>query len=75
LYFINNPDLGYDISRVVRSWNAAIRLAKEIGFKIDYHIIETDYTVYPIGYAAKFTHGHKPPLQPLPQARTLETNQ
>jgi hypothetical protein len=75
LYFINNPDLGYDISRVVKSWNAAIRLAKEIGFKIDYHIIETDDTVYPIGYAAKFTHGHKPPLQPLPEACTLETNQ
>jgi hypothetical protein len=48
--------------RVVKGWNAAIRLAKEIGFKIDYHIIETDDTVYPIGYAAKFTHGHKPPL-------------
>jgi hypothetical protein len=48
LYLINNPDLGYDI-RVVKSWNAAIRLAKEIGFKIDYHIIETDDTVYPIG--------------------------
>jgi hypothetical protein len=48
LYLINNPDLGYDI-RVVKSWNAAIRLAKEIGFKIDYPIIETDDTVYPIG--------------------------
>lgn len=53
LYLINNPDLGYDISRVVKNWNAAIRMAKEIGLKIDYHMIATDDTVYPIDYAEK----------------------
>ena len=62
LYLINNPDLGYDISRVVKNWNVAIRLAKEIGLKIDYHMIATDDTVYPIDYAEKInvTYGHKP---------------
>jgi glycosyltransferase involved in cell wall biosynthesis len=53
LYLINNPDLGYDISRVVKNWNAAIKMAKQIGPKIDYHMIATDDTVYSLDYAEK----------------------
>jgi hypothetical protein len=35
---IANPDLGYDISRVVRNWNDAIKLTKNKALrKTDYH--------------------------------------
>lgn len=53
LYLINNPDLGFDISRVVKNWNAVIKLVKEIGLKIHYHMIAIDDTVYLINYAEK----------------------
>jgi glycosyltransferase involved in cell wall biosynthesis len=54
LYVITNPDLGYDISRVVKNWNAAIKLSRESGLrKTDYHMIATDDTIYPWDYAEK----------------------
>jgi glycosyltransferase involved in cell wall biosynthesis len=54
LSVITNPDLGYDISRVVKNWNAAIKMNKESGLrKTDYHMIATDDTIYPSDYAKK----------------------
>lgn len=54
LYVITNPDLGYDISRVVRNLNSAIKLTKNKALrKTDYHMIATDDTVYPRDYAQK----------------------
>ena len=45
LYLITNPDLGYDIGRVVKNWNSAIRLARKLNLeKTDYHMISTDDT-------------------------------
>lgn len=54
LYVITYPDLGYDISRVVKNWNAAIKLTRDRGLeKTDYHMIATDDTIYPCDYAEK----------------------
>jgi glycosyltransferase involved in cell wall biosynthesis len=54
LYVITYPDLGYDISRVVKNWNAAIKLSTDRGLeKTDYHMIATDDTIYPRDYAEK----------------------
>jgi glycosyltransferase involved in cell wall biosynthesis len=54
LHVISNPDLGYDISRVVKNWNAAIKLNRDSGLqKADYHMIATDDTIYPSDYAKK----------------------
>ena len=39
-YIITNPDLGYDIGRVVVNWNKALRLSKELNLEpTDYHMI------------------------------------
>ena len=52
LYVITNPDLGYDIGRVVANWNKALRLSKELDLKpTDYHMISTDDTQYEKDYA------------------------
>lgn len=52
LYVITNPDLGYDIGRIVSNWNKAIQLTYEIGLeKTDFHMIATDDTVYEENYA------------------------
>ncbi|HET7149388.1 MAG TPA: glycosyltransferase family A protein [Candidatus Nitrosopolaris sp.] len=54
LHVISNPDLGYDISRVVKNWNSAIKLNRNSGLqKTDYHMIATDDTIYPPDYAKK----------------------
>ncbi|SRR5581483_7722203 len=54
LYIITNPDLGYDISRVVSNWNKALLLAQESGLpKCNYHMIATDDTVFDPHYAEK----------------------
>jgi hypothetical protein len=54
LYVITNPDLGYDISRVVRNLNSAIKFAREKGLQeTNYHMIVNDDTVYPRDYAQK----------------------
>lgn len=50
LYIINNPNLGYDISRIVKNWNKALRFSKSLK-KCDYHMIATDDTVYSSDYA------------------------
>lgn len=52
LYVITNPDLGYDIGRVVKNWNAAIKFSREKSLrKTDYHLIAADDTIYPRHYA------------------------
>lgn len=54
LYVITNPDLGYDIGRVVRNWNKAIQLTYATGLeKTDFHMIATDDTIYEENYAEK----------------------
>jgi glycosyltransferase involved in cell wall biosynthesis len=54
LYVIANPDLGYDITRVVRHLNSAIRFAREKGIrKTDYHMVANDDNIYPRDYAQK----------------------
>ncbi len=54
LHIITNPDLGYDIGRVVNNWNKAIKFVSESKLKeTDYHMICTDDTEYESGYAAK----------------------
>jgi len=53
-YVITNPDLGYDIARVVVNWNKALRLSKELDLEpTDYHMISTDDTEYEKDYADK----------------------
>ena len=53
-YVITNPDLGYDIGRVVKNWNGAINLARKLNLeKTDYHMISTDDTHYEEPYAEK----------------------
>ena len=52
LFIITNPDLGYDISRVVKNWNMAIELKNRKKLQeTDYHMIGTDDTVYEKRYA------------------------
>jgi glycosyltransferase involved in cell wall biosynthesis len=54
IYVITNPDLGYDIGRVVRNWNSAINVARDFELeKTDYHMISTDDTQYEEFYAEK----------------------
>ncbi|MDP8907368.1 MAG: glycosyltransferase family 2 protein [Thermoproteota archaeon] len=54
LLIITNPDLGYDISRVVKNWNMAIALKNRKNLQeTDYHMIGTDDTVYEKKYAEK----------------------
>jgi glycosyltransferase involved in cell wall biosynthesis len=52
LYVITHDDLGYDISRVVRNWNEAIKYSRTKGLAhTTYHMIATDDTTYPPEYA------------------------
>lgn len=54
LYVIANPDWGYDIGRVVKNMNSALKFAQENGLpKTDYHMILNDDTVLPSDYAQK----------------------
>jgi glycosyltransferase involved in cell wall biosynthesis len=54
IYVIKHDDLGYDISRVVRNWNEAITYSKSKKLAhTTYHMIATDDTIYPRGYAEK----------------------
>ncbi|HEY5631506.1 MAG TPA: glycosyltransferase family A protein, partial [Nitrososphaeraceae archaeon] len=54
LYVITHPDWGYDIKRVAKNWNEAIKLTKDKGLqKVDYHLIATDDSVYSNDYAEK----------------------
>ena len=54
LYVIKNPDLGYDIGRVVSNWNKAIQLTYDLELeKTDFHMIATDDTVYEQNYVEK----------------------
>ena len=49
-----NPDLGYDISRIVKNWNKALALKAEKKLEeTDYHMIATDDTIYDKDYAEK----------------------
>jgi glycosyltransferase involved in cell wall biosynthesis len=54
IFITTNPDLGYDIGRVVENWNKALRLAKDLGLtSTNYHMISTDDTVYEKDYCEK----------------------
>lgn len=54
IYIITNPDLGYDIGRVVKNWNSVIDFAKNTNLEpTDYHMISTDDTHYEELYADK----------------------
>jgi glycosyltransferase involved in cell wall biosynthesis len=54
LYIITNPDMGYNIGRVVQNWNKALRLAKELNLKlVDYHMISADDNEYERDYCEK----------------------
>ena len=54
IHVITNPDLGYDIGRVVKNWNNAINLARHLNLEVtDYHMISTDDTHYEEFYAEK----------------------
>lgn len=54
IHVITNPDLGYDIGRVVKNWNNAINLARDLNLEgTDYHMISTDDTHYEEFYAEK----------------------
>src|SRR6188472_3395612 len=54
LFIISNPDLGYDISRIVKNWNKALALkAEKMLEETDYHMIGTDDTIYYNDYAEK----------------------
>jgi glycosyltransferase involved in cell wall biosynthesis len=57
IHVITNPDLGYDIGRVVKNWNNAINLARDLNLEVtDYHMISTDDTHYEEFYAEKLMH-------------------
>ena len=46
MYVITNPDLGYDIGRVVLNWNKALELTRELKLEpTDYHMISTLYKI------------------------------
>lgn len=54
IHIITNPDLGYDIGRVVSNWNKAIAYARENKLPdTEYHMIATDDTIYEKDYAEK----------------------
>ena len=57
IHLITNPDLGYDIGRVVVNWNKAISLARTLNLGItDYHMIGTDDTQFEGSYAEKIMY-------------------
>jgi len=57
IHVITNPDLGYNIGRVVKNWNNAINLARDLNLEVtDYHMISTDDTHYEQLYAEKILH-------------------
>jgi glycosyltransferase involved in cell wall biosynthesis len=57
IHVITNPDLGYNIGRVVKNWNNAINLARDLNLEVtDYHMISTDDTHYEQLYAEKIMH-------------------
>jgi glycosyltransferase involved in cell wall biosynthesis len=54
LFIITNPDMGYDVTRIVKNWNMAIKFSREQNLKLtDYHMIGTDDTIYESDYAKK----------------------
>jgi glycosyltransferase involved in cell wall biosynthesis len=54
LYIITNPDLGYNIGRVVYNLNNAIKFAKKLKLKsTDYHMIAPDDAEYEENYCQK----------------------
>jgi glycosyltransferase involved in cell wall biosynthesis len=54
LYILTNPDLGYNIGRVVSNWNKAIKFAQQKNLEeTDYHLICTYDAVFEKNYAEK----------------------
>lgn len=54
IFVITNPNLGYDITRVVVNWNKALKLAKELKLQVtDYHMIANDDNIFEDEYSEK----------------------
>ena len=54
IYVITNPDMGYDIGRVVTNWNKAIKFAKKEDLKpTEYHMIAPDDAKFERDYCKK----------------------
>jgi len=54
VHVLTNPDLGYNIGRVVENWNKALRYINQLNLvKTDYHMIGTDDTEYEKEYCEK----------------------
>jgi glycosyltransferase involved in cell wall biosynthesis len=54
IYIITNPDMGYNIGRVVQNWNKALSLAKQLNLETtDYHMIAPDDAQYQHNYCEK----------------------
>ena len=46
--------MGYDVTRIVKNWNKAIKYSRENDLiPTDYHMIATDDTIYEPNYAEK----------------------
>ena len=57
LHVITHPERGYDIKRVVKNWNEAIRFSKENAMqRTKYHLIATDDTEYGSDYLARLVN-------------------
>lgn len=54
LFILTNPDLGYDVTRIVKNWNKALQFLVDNQFDLtDYHMIATDDTIYESDYSKK----------------------
>ena len=54
IFVITNPDLGYDVTRIVNNWNKAIQFSRDHNLEdTSYHMIATDDTIYEDDYARK----------------------
>lgn len=54
IHIITNPDMGYNIARVVVNWNKALRLAKQLNLETtEYHMIAPDDAQYDHNYCEK----------------------
>ena len=49
LRVITQPDMGYDIRRIVHNWNKALEYAKLLQYT-NYHFISADDCIYPSNY-------------------------
>lgn len=54
IHIITNPDMGYNIARVVQNWNKALCFAEQLNLETtDYHMIAPDDAQYENNYCEK----------------------